>query len=94
MITQDQKIIVSDSYGPYRYSGRAQADKQMRLLFAEFAERVKLYGVSTFGVQVGYCELEGTDSSIYPGEILYDGNYVTDVAPVNRWRYNILSEGG
>jgi hypothetical protein len=78
-------------------AGRAQADKRMRLLFAEFAERVeleKLYDVSALGVQVGYYELEGADGSIYPREIPYDGNYVTNVAPVNRWPYNILSEGG
>ncbi|KIK02507.1 hypothetical protein K443DRAFT_677585 [Laccaria amethystina LaAM-08-1] len=79
-------------------SARASADKQMREGYREFASSnistPTLYGLSAFGPQFSVYTYDPASGYLAPPEIPHDLRYLNDVAPKDRWAYNLLEEAG
>ena len=79
-------------------SGRASADRQMRERYLEFASATistpALYGLSAFGPQFSVYTYDPATTNLSPPEIPRDLQRLNDVAPEDRWAYNLLEPAG
>lgn len=79
-------------------SARMSADKQMRESYLDFASgnisTPTLYGLSAFGPQFSVYTYDPASGYLVPREIPRDLRYINDVAPKDRWAYNLLEEAG
>jgi len=79
-------------------STREKADQQMRDQFVTIIGRnlviPKLYGISAMGTRFSIYEYIQNTNMLLPPSIARDAMYVTDVAPANRWKYEILEDDG
>ncbi|KAF8885689.1 hypothetical protein CPB84DRAFT_124313 [Gymnopilus junonius] len=77
---------------------RKEADEQMRDMFLEFASSClaipRLYGVSAMGTRVSVYEYTPSNRRLTPPRILPQLDVVTDVAPSERWQYDIMEPQG
>ena len=79
-------------------SARALADDQMRDRFREYSSgsihTPKLIGISSFGTQFCVYTFTTETRTLEPKLILPDPCIVNDVAPKDRWAFDILKEEG
>ena len=79
-------------------STREKADQQMRDRFVAIIGRnlviPKLYGISAMGTRFSVYEYNKETNVLLPPSIARDAMYVTDVAPADRWNYELLEDGG
>ena len=79
-------------------SARAQADDQMRDRFREFLSgsipTPKLIGISSFGSQFCVYTLTPETTHLEPKLIAAQADFVNDVAPLDRWAFDVLSDIG
>jgi hypothetical protein len=80
------------------FSTRAKADQQMRDRFVAIIGRnpviPKLYGISAMGTRFSVYEYSQETNILLPLSIARDVMYVTDIAPADRWNYELLEDGG
>jgi hypothetical protein len=79
-------------------SSRAKADQQMRDRFVSIIGRnlviPKLYGISAMGPRFSVYEYTMETNILLPPSIPRHPMYVTDVAPADRWKYELLEDSG
>ena len=79
-------------------SARALADDQMRDRFREYSSgsipMPKLIGISSFGTRFCVYTFITETRNLQPKFILPDPDFVNDVAPEDRWAFDILEEEG
>jgi hypothetical protein len=79
-------------------STREKADQQMRDRFVTIIGRTlvipKLYGISAMGTRFSVYEYNQETNMLLPPSIARDAMYVTDVAPAERWNYELLEDDG
>ena len=79
-------------------SARGLADDQMRDRFREFASgsipTPKLVGISSFGTQLCVYTFTSETRTLEPALITADAHVLNDVAPQNRWAFDMLDEEG
>ena len=79
-------------------STREKADQQMRDHFISIIDRnlviPKLYGISAMGSRFSVYEYAKETNILLPPSIARDALFVTDVAPADRWNYELLKENG
>ncbi|KAH9481476.1 hypothetical protein JR316_0006003 [Psilocybe cubensis] len=79
-------------------STRASADDQMRQTFRHFSSATipsaTFYGLSAFGPQFCVYSLDTVTRSIDPPGVARDLTIVNDIAPENRWAYNLFEPSG
>jgi hypothetical protein len=77
---------------------REKADQQMRDHFVSIIGRnlaiPKLYGISAMGCRFSVYEYTKDTNILFPPSITRDAMFVTDVAPADRWNYELLEENG
>jgi hypothetical protein len=83
---------------PDDISTREKADQQMRDRFVTIIGRnlviPKLYGISAMGTRFSVYEYKKETNILLPPTIARDTMYVTDVAPAERWNYELLEDVG
>jgi hypothetical protein len=88
-------IEVKPRYTLSSDAARAEADHQMRIRFQQILPNCPLsalYGISIFGCMACvFCRLP-FNNAILPPIIHPNPTYVTDVAPITRWGYDIRSK--
>ena len=79
-------------------STREKADQQMRDQLVTIIGRnlviPKLYGISAMGTRFSVYEYSLNTNMPLPPSITRDAIYVTDVAPADRWNYELLEADG
>jgi hypothetical protein len=79
-------------------STREKADQQMRDRFVGIIGRSlvipKLYGISAMGPRFSVYEYNQATNTLLPPSITRHATFVTDVAPADRWNYELLEDGG
>ncbi|KAF8513256.1 hypothetical protein BU17DRAFT_53405 [Hysterangium stoloniferum] len=76
-------------------SKREETDIQMRQRFLEFLDEPiipVLYGISAMGPVLSVYRYD--DTGLTPTRIPRDFRFVNDVAPMERWNYNVLEDAG
>jgi hypothetical protein len=77
----------------YVDSRREQADDQMREHFHKLRTKLttpRLPGISAFGTRIALYEYTVATKTLTPRAIVRDPEFFTDVAPAERWNYDIL----
>jgi len=78
-------------------SRRKQADEQMRDRFRDLRHALvtpRLPGISAFGTRLAFYEYVAATNSLTPRAIAPDDQFLTDVAPANRWDHDVLDANG
>ena len=78
-------------------SKRKQADDQMRDSFRDLRANLvtpRLPGISAFGTRVAFYEYIAATSAVTPPAIPADPMFLNDVAPADRWNYDLLEADG
>jgi hypothetical protein len=78
-------------------TNRKQADDEMRNHFRDLRPKLvtpKLPGISAFGTRLAFYEYEATTNILTPHAIVPDPVILNDVAPAERWSYDILEPNG
>jgi hypothetical protein len=76
---------------------REEADWQMRSLFRDLRQTLSiptLHGISAFGTRLSFYEYDHVSHVLRPEVIQADPAYFVDVAPINRWDYDVLQQEG
>ena len=77
---------------------RAAADDQMRTIFFDFSSDPlppsKLIGISAMGTRFAVYEYTTNDHHLDPPRIIDHPDIVTDTAPKERWRDDIMEDSG
>ena len=76
---------------------RAAADKQMRERYTRLKDDLaidKLYGLSAMGAHFAVYEYDRATNRLRPAQIPADPEVMLDVAPKERWQFDLLSEVG
>jgi hypothetical protein len=80
-----------------RNSKRREADSQMRQRFLDIAADLRipvLYGVSAFGTKIMFYKYNKEANVLEPRRITPDPDTLTDTAPRDWWRWDLLEEEG
>ena len=78
-------------------SKRKQADDQMRDRFHDLRHNLltpRLPGISAFGTRMAFYEYEAASNTLMPRLIIPDPVALNDVAPAERWNYDLLEPNG
>jgi hypothetical protein len=78
-------------------SKRKQADDQMRDLFRDLRHNLvtpRLPGISTFGTRMAFYEYVAATNTLTLRAISPDPISLNDVAPAERWSYDLLEANG
>ncbi|KAF5334768.1 hypothetical protein D9611_012956 [Ephemerocybe angulata] len=78
-------------------SARHAADAHMRDTFRDLRHNViypRLPAICAFGTKLAFYEYTFESNALYPPAILEDPVILNDVAPVERWRCDLLQEAG
>jgi hypothetical protein len=79
-------------------STREKADQQIRDRFVGIIGRNLvipiLYGISAMGPRFSVYKYNRATNTLLPPSITRDAMFVTDVAPADRWNYELLEDGG
>jgi hypothetical protein len=78
-------------------SKREEADIQMRHRYADMIDTVivpTFHGISAFGTRLCFYTCDQATRRITPGKIPRNDDFITDVAPIERWDCDILGEEG
>lgn len=78
-------------------SKRKQADDQMRDRFRDLRHNLvtpRLPGISAFGTRIAFYEYVAATNTLTPHGIPPDPASLNDVAPAERWRYDLLEANG
>jgi hypothetical protein len=78
-------------------SKRKQADDQMRDLFRDLRHNLvtpRLPGISAFGTRMAFYEYVAATNTLTPRAISPDPVSLNDVAPAERWSYDLLEANG
>lgn len=78
-------------------SQRKQPDDQMRDRFRDLRHNLvmpRLPGISPFGTRMAFYEYIAATNTLTPPAILPDPVSLNDVAPAERWSYDILEANG
>jgi len=78
-------------------SKRKQADDQMRDRFREVRHNLvtpRLPGISAFGTRMAFYEYVAATNTLTPRAISPDPVSLNDVAPAERWSYDLLEANG
>ena len=85
----------SDLKGP---TTRGDADERLRRQFRELVGGgiaiPRLYGVSAMGTRLSIYEYTKATNTLFPPAITFDRNALNDVAPKERWNYDLLDADG
>jgi hypothetical protein len=76
---------------------RKEADDQMRDRFLDFSSGLplrKLYGISALGTRFSVYEYHSDTRRLTPRLILPDPDVVSDIAPQERWDYDVMTPEG
>jgi hypothetical protein len=79
------------------YSKRKQADNQMRDRFLDLRHDLitpRLPGISAFGTRMAFYDYVAATNTHTPGAISSDPVCLSDVAPAERWSYDLLEANG
>ena len=74
-----------------------QPDDQMRDRFRDLRHKLvmpRLSGISAFGTRMAFYEYIAATNTLTPPAILPDPVSLNDVAPAERWSYDILEANG
>jgi hypothetical protein len=78
-------------------ASRELADREMRDRFTRFIDHLKiptLYGISAMGTKFAVYKYEKSTQRLTPPAIPRHHEIVNDVAPADRWQYELLDEDG
>ena len=78
-------------------SKRKQADNEMRDRISDLHPNVvtpRLHGISVFGTRMAFYEYVPATNRITPHRISLDPVYLNDLAPAERWSYDLLEAKG
>jgi len=78
-------------------SERKQADDQMRVCFRDLQNNLvtpHIPAISAFGTRVAFYEYTAATKAVTPPATAADPIYQNDVAPSDRWNYDILEADG
>ncbi|KAI0300334.1 hypothetical protein BC826DRAFT_950059 [Russula brevipes] len=78
-------------------SKRKQADDQMRDRFRDLRANLvtpRLPAISAFGTRVAFYEYIAATNAVTPPAIAADPIFLNDVAPADRWNYDLLEADG
>jgi len=78
-------------------SRRRQADNQMRDHFLDLRHNLvtpRLPGISVFGTRLAFYEYVAATNKLTPCAILPDPESINDLAPAERWSYDLLEANG
>jgi len=75
---------------------RREADDQMRNMFLDFSSLPlpKVYGISALGTRFSVYEYHSDTRILTPELILPDLDVVSDIAPQDRWNYDVMTPEG
>ena len=76
---------------------RKLADDQMRVHFRDHRHNIvtpRLPGISAFGTRMAFYEYVAATNTLTPGVISPDPESVNDLAPAERWGYDLLEADG
>ena len=78
-------------------SKRKQADDQMRDRFRDLRHNLvtpRLPGISVFGTRMAFYEYVAATNTLTPPAIVPDPDSLNDLAPAERWGYDLLETNG
>ena len=78
-------------------SKRKQADEQMRDRFRDLRPNIvtpRLPAISAFGTRVAFYEYIPATRGVTPPAIAADPMFLEDIAPADRWNYDLLEADG
>ena len=78
-------------------SKRKQADDQMRDRFRDLRHNLvtpRLPGISAFGTRMAFYEYVAATNTLTPRAIFRDLDSLNDMAPAERWSYDLLEANG
>lgn len=78
-------------------STRKQADDQMRDRFRDLRSNLvtpRLPAISAFGTRVAFYEYVAATNAVTPPAIAADPIFLNDMAPADRWNYDLLEANG
>ena len=78
-------------------SKRKQADDQMRDRFRDLRSQLitpRLPGISAFGTRLAFYEYTADTNALTPRAIAPSSDFLNDVAPAERWNYDVLEAAG
>ena len=78
-------------------SARERAAAQMKERFQDLSVILripKLYGISAFGRNIAYFSFDAQTMRVEPNIVGNTSEYLQDVAPINFWSNNIMSDAG
>ena len=92
-------FVALKPYGSLKnLSARALADNQMRDRFRELSSgplpTPKLLGISSFGTQFCVYTFTTETRTLQPRFIMADVDIINDIAPEDRWAFNLLNDEG
>ncbi|KAF4616645.1 hypothetical protein D9613_008327 [Agrocybe pediades] len=76
---------------------RKEADDQLRVQFLDVMDRAvtpRIPGVIAFGTRLAFYEYVPATRKLTPPWIPEDPTYLNDVAPIERWNYDVLEAPG
>jgi hypothetical protein len=85
------------TYLAFDQDSSRKADDQMRDRFLEFASHLalpKLYGISALGTRFSVYEYHPQTRRLTPRRILPHPNILNDIAPQERWNYDVMQPEG
>ncbi|KAJ3387179.1 hypothetical protein HDU92_002055 [Lobulomyces angularis] len=82
----------------HNISERVDADEQMRERYTLLSKDVDipiLYGISAFGTRIAVYQFHKSSREVLPRELIpTDPSIVTDIAPIDGWKDDIIDEEG
>ncbi|KAJ3213805.1 hypothetical protein HK099_007178 [Clydaea vesicula] len=82
----------------HNISKRVDADEQMRERYTLLSKDVDipiLYGISAFGTRIAVYQFHKSSREVLPRELIpTDPSIVTDIAPIDGWKDDIIDEEG